>query len=581
MTGERRGRPRAEGLTPAEERVLAEVRQGRANAEIAVRLGISVNTVRYHVSNLLGKSGLKDRAELATWPGIEARRRRPIIAIGALALAGTSAAGIAAIAIVLTLQLVAGQHEEDGASGDPVATLSDFGPPVSAHGPAVRDYGAPPGGAGEMVLIAVWDGDGQSAVLRPVDAATGEDLNGFDPIDVAGFAGGVGAPDKSLLAVGPYVLDLVGWSTQELDAPAGYDTVDVWLPNGQTIVALRARGPRTDVTLIPADGGNSHVLSTLNFTVGGNLVLAPDATRLYVPGFETSDGYVTDKPGFVVAIDIATGAELGRAMLDGLLAGQLFEEDQGVGFYGLYSPAIAISPDGLRLYVAHAESSAITVIDTSTLEVVGEKSLRTPKSGWKRLRGWLAERLWDTAEAKGGPSRRPSVEVIGGGRYLALSGTTTEQCAGLDACWEGLPLGLRIVDAETLETVLAVPDVGAIAISEDGKTIVGVGTWQGPPVRTDGWLTLYGSGVTVVDLTSMTVRAVIEPGGRFEMPVITRDGRFALFLADGPALQRAMTNGGKCLGAACRKIVVVNLQTSDVVAERGLDSVAAQLVGGN
>jgi DNA-binding CsgD family transcriptional regulator len=61
----RRGRPpHPEPVTPAEARVLELVREGMPNAEIAVRLGLSVNTVKYHVSNLLAKAGVTDRAEL-------------------------------------------------------------------------------------------------------------------------------------------------------------------------------------------------------------------------------------------------------------------------------------------------------------------------------------------------------------------------------------------------------------------------------------------------------------------------------------------------------------------------------------
>ena len=44
-----------EPLTPAEQRVLEEVRTGATNAEIAVRLGLSINTVKYHVANMLSK----------------------------------------------------------------------------------------------------------------------------------------------------------------------------------------------------------------------------------------------------------------------------------------------------------------------------------------------------------------------------------------------------------------------------------------------------------------------------------------------------------------------------------------------
>ncbi len=44
----------------------------KVNAEIAVRLGISSDGVKYHVSNMLGKLGLETREELAAWkPGRE------------------------------------------------------------------------------------------------------------------------------------------------------------------------------------------------------------------------------------------------------------------------------------------------------------------------------------------------------------------------------------------------------------------------------------------------------------------------------------------------------------------------------
>ncbi len=67
-TGNPRGRPPyATPLTPAEERVLAFIREGKHNAENAVRLGISNDTVKYHVKNMLGKLGLSSRDELARW----------------------------------------------------------------------------------------------------------------------------------------------------------------------------------------------------------------------------------------------------------------------------------------------------------------------------------------------------------------------------------------------------------------------------------------------------------------------------------------------------------------------------------
>ena len=62
------GRPKhPEILTPAEQRVFEGVRRGLTNGEIADELGISLNTVKYHVSNILGKLGLASRTQAALW----------------------------------------------------------------------------------------------------------------------------------------------------------------------------------------------------------------------------------------------------------------------------------------------------------------------------------------------------------------------------------------------------------------------------------------------------------------------------------------------------------------------------------
>ena len=47
--------------------MLEEVRTGATNPEIAVRLGISISAVKFHVGNMLDKLELANRRELATW----------------------------------------------------------------------------------------------------------------------------------------------------------------------------------------------------------------------------------------------------------------------------------------------------------------------------------------------------------------------------------------------------------------------------------------------------------------------------------------------------------------------------------
>ena len=97
------GRPRyPEILTPAELRVFEAIQRGLGNAAIADELGISLNTVKYHVSNILGKLNVSSREELAamrrprrSWGWLFA----PRVLIGASV--GVAAVGCAAVAITI------------------------------------------------------------------------------------------------------------------------------------------------------------------------------------------------------------------------------------------------------------------------------------------------------------------------------------------------------------------------------------------------------------------------------------------------------------------------------------------------
>lgn len=118
MVGRRRGRPRyPDVFTPAEQRVWDELREGRTNAEIAVRLGLSPETVKYHVANMLAKTGASDRTELAALdPGRGGVRRR--WSLTALGLA----AGAAAV-LVLAALLVPQADDAEGDVAEPEGRL--------------------------------------------------------------------------------------------------------------------------------------------------------------------------------------------------------------------------------------------------------------------------------------------------------------------------------------------------------------------------------------------------------------------------------------------------------------------------
>lgn len=59
--------PDLRSLTPRERDVLAYVVAGSSNSRISTRLGISVRTVKLHVSNIMRKLGVRSRAEVGAY----------------------------------------------------------------------------------------------------------------------------------------------------------------------------------------------------------------------------------------------------------------------------------------------------------------------------------------------------------------------------------------------------------------------------------------------------------------------------------------------------------------------------------
>ena len=116
----RRGRPRhPDILTPREWDVLALLREGATNEQIASRLGITERTAKFHVSEILSKLGVASREEAAAWSAPEGPDRRAwwlamvapfsfarrtaasgLNAIGLAAGAGVLAASIAGVALL-------------------------------------------------------------------------------------------------------------------------------------------------------------------------------------------------------------------------------------------------------------------------------------------------------------------------------------------------------------------------------------------------------------------------------------------------------------------------------------------------
>ena len=136
-TGGKPGRPfHPELLTPAEQRVLEGVREGLHNSEIGVRLGISPDGVKYHVSNMLAKLDLDSREELARWqPPREGALRRLWSAVPLVARwAAAGVAGVTVVGGVATYFLLDDSSSASGADyADGLISVSPSGEPGNGH----------------------------------------------------------------------------------------------------------------------------------------------------------------------------------------------------------------------------------------------------------------------------------------------------------------------------------------------------------------------------------------------------------------------------------------------------------------
>ena len=167
------GRPRhPEVLTPAEQRVLEALRDGRTNADIAIELGLSVNTVKYHVANMLAKLDLHTRDELSGWKPRPGRGLWAVSTVRIAVAVGISVAGGAALAGAALFAINRG-GSGSGVDGPPIVYVSPFSNTGS------NLFSVQPGRApkqlthqgNNFVFSPVWSPDGTTLVYLDVPGA--------------------------------------------------------------------------------------------------------------------------------------------------------------------------------------------------------------------------------------------------------------------------------------------------------------------------------------------------------------------------------------------------------------------------
>lgn len=190
-----RGRPPYPGdVTPAEQRVLDGLRRGLIYRDIADELGLSYDTVKYHVSNMLSKAGVESRDELVEWashrPGVFARLLA--MPLGIRIAAGAAAVGAFGAGVVLVAIAVSDSDGESGVRGadDPSATATAVTATATETAPVSTPTTTPPPTTGVPIVDQVIE-----AVLSG-DVARVEALVDYQEIPCATSPQGIGAPPQ-------------------------------------------------------------------------------------------------------------------------------------------------------------------------------------------------------------------------------------------------------------------------------------------------------------------------------------------------------------------------------------------------
>jgi len=110
------GRERYE-LTPRQREVLERIAAGKTNFEIAQELGIGLEGVKHHVSEILGRLGVDSREQAAGWWREQRRWDRRLRGLAAAGWTKWVAAGSAAVVVgAVAVFLFAAQSDEPPAT---------------------------------------------------------------------------------------------------------------------------------------------------------------------------------------------------------------------------------------------------------------------------------------------------------------------------------------------------------------------------------------------------------------------------------------------------------------------------------
>ena len=129
----------------------------------------------------------------------------------------------------------------------------------------------------------------------------------------------------------------------------------------------------------------AHLLDEDNACFRQSALLDPAGRQLVCAVDPALTGEIGPQPLRLVAYDLESGQQAAALDLPDVLLGSSGSQDGETFRQELIEPALALSPDGTQIAIVHAESDAITLIDTAGLTVEQTFALRGSGSIWDLL----------------------------------------------------------------------------------------------------------------------------------------------------------------------------------------------------
>jgi len=344
----------------------------------------------------------------------------------------------------------------------------------------------------DSLLVVEWQGGAKGNLLFPLDPATGTALPDYEPIPFGQSYSSAFSPDRRTLAAVTFLndqatngnlllIDLKTWKTQRFELKLhGWVTAMAFSPDGGRLaiahgdsinkLAIFDLQQGTIIAQEPTDS----IVTRLKFTASG------ESLMLYMINNNFTENGMSGGPPQVLLLDAPDLSPRWSVELEGVRDG-IFAKDEKTtpdlsqpGTVMYLSPAVVFAPEQDTLYVAHADSDQLTIVDFDA-QNVETLEIQTELSWFERLLSLTA----GVAHAKVADGTSKQAVVSPDGQFLYVVGMRSESVQSKNGNWNmnQIPLGLEIIRAgdgarvERFET-----EAAYLSISTDGRFLY-LGNW--------------------------------------------------------------------------------------------------------